>query len=286
MPDKTLRTFNNAVALVTGGASGIGRALSEALATRGCEVVIADRQIEMAEQAAAGIRKAGGRATASALDVSDYQAVKQLAEQTVERTGRMDYLFNNAGIGGGGLVQECCIDDWKYILDVNLCGVINGIQAVYSTMAAQGFGHIVNTASMAGLIPSPGMVSYSTTKHAVVGLSKSLRAEAAHLGIRVSVLCPGVVRTDILDGGGKYNKTSVEISHEQKQQMLEMFEKLNPMPPAVFAKQALDQVAKNKAIIVVPSWWKRFWWIHRLFPSFGMSLAQKQFEKMQKQVAG
>jgi short-subunit dehydrogenase len=117
-------------------------------------------------------------------------------------------------------------------------------------------------------------------KHAVVGLSKSLRAEAAQMGVHVSVLCPGVVRTPILEGGGKYGKMLIDIPPEQIRRLLE---KLKPMSPNIFAKKVLNSVAKNKAIIIVPSWWKLFWWIDRLSPSLGIFLAQKRFQKMQKE---
>jgi short-subunit dehydrogenase len=148
-------------------------------------------------------------------------------------------------------------------------------------MLAQGFGHIINTASMAGLMPGPGNIAYTTTKHAVVGLSISLRAEAAQMGIRVSVLCPGVVRTPILEGGGKYGKMLIDIPPEQ---IRRLWEKLKPMSPNLFAKKVLKSVAKNKAIIIVPSWWKVYWWINRLSPSLGNSLAQKRFQKIQKEL--
>jgi short-subunit dehydrogenase len=163
----------------------------------------------------------------------------------------------------------------QLIADINLRGVINGIQATYKIMLAQGFGHIVNTASMAGLMPGPGGVAYATTKHAVVGLSTSLRAEAAHMGIRVSVLCPGVIRTPILEGGGKYGKMLVEVSPEKLRDARERF---TPMSPRIFAEKVLNAVAKNKAIIIFPSWWKLFWWTNRLSPSLGISLAQKRFQ--------
>ena len=160
--------------------------------------------------------------------------------------------------------------------------MINGVQAAHKVMMAQGFGHIVNTASLAGLMPSPGNVAYATTKYAVVGLSNSLRAEAAQLGVRVSVLCPGFVRTAILEGGGKYGKMLIDLSPEQHRQMLEMIEKFKPISPNFFAKKALNSVAKNKAIIIVPAWWKLFWWMNRLFPSVGINLVGKSFQKMQK----
>jgi len=280
--DGPIRVFNGATAIVTGGASGIGRALAEELAKRGCEVVLADRQIEVAEEVASGIRTlAGGKATAANLDVTDFPALQQLVNDTVERTGRLDYMFNNAGIAIGGSVRDYGIQEWNQVIDVNLRGVVNGVQAAYCIMMKQGFGHIVNTASMAGLIPSPGTVAYSMTKHAVVGLSKSLRAEAAILGIRVSALCPGVIRTPILYGGGLYGKMLIDIPQEKLHQL---WERLRPMSPSVFAEKVIDSVAKNKPIIVVPSWWKLFWWTNRLSPSLGIALAQKSFNKRTKEL--
>ena len=214
--------------------------------------------------------------------MTNFMAVEQLVQKTVERTGRLDYMFNNAGIGIGGSVNRYGIEDWNQMLDVNLRGVINGVHAAHRAMIDQGFGHIVNTASLAGLMPSPGNVAYATTKYAVVGLSNSLRAESAHYGIRVSVLCPGFVRTAILDGGGKYGKMLIDISPEQHRQMLDMIEKFKPISPHIFAKKALNSVAKNKAIIIVPAWWKPFWLLNRLFPSVGMHLVGESFQKMQK----
>jgi NAD(P)-dependent dehydrogenase (short-subunit alcohol dehydrogenase family) len=263
------------VAVVTGGASGIGKAISEELVKRGCQVIIADLQRDLAEGIASKLRQSGGKVTAVKADVTNYPVMEQLIRKTIERLGRLDYIFNNAGIGIGGHVDHFGIEDWKYIVNVNLMGVINGIQSVYSVMISQGFGHIVNTASVAGLMPTPGMAAYSTTKHAVVGLSKSLRAEAARFGIRVSVLCPGVIRTPILEGGGKYGRVLMDIPSEA---ISRMWESLNPMPPSQFAEKALDAITRNKAVIVVPSWWKRFWWINRVAPSLGLTLAQKRFE--------
>ena len=279
--NKTIRIFDGATAIVTGAASGIGRGLAEELAKRGCEVVLADLQIELAEEVASGVLASGGKAKAVKVDVTDFPAMEQLVQETVKRTGRLDYIFNNAGIVIGGFVSQYGIEDWDRVVDVNLRGVINGIQAVCKSMAEQGFGHIVNTASMAGLMPGPGNVAYTTTKHAVVGLSTSLRAEAARLGVRVSVLCPGVVRTPILEGGGKYGKMLIDIPPEQVRQL---WEKLKPMSPNLFAKKVLRLVAKNKAIIIVPSWWKVYWWVNRLSPSLGIFLSQKQFQKVQKKL--
>ena len=212
--DRRLRTYQEAVAIITGGASGIGRALAEELSRRGAEVVLADRQIELAEEVAEGIREAGGMATAAEVDVTDFAAMQSLVQNTLATLGRLDYFFNNAGIGIGGEVRHYGIEDWHQILDVNLHGVVHGIQAAYPIMIQQGYGHIVNTASMAGLMPAPWSVSYAATKHAVVGLSTSLRIEAAALGVRISVLCPGVIDTPILQSAGKYGKMLQPIAPE------------------------------------------------------------------------
>jgi NAD(P)-dependent dehydrogenase (short-subunit alcohol dehydrogenase family) len=272
MTTRMLRTYNEAVAVVTGAASGIGRGLAEELAKRGSEVILADLQIDIAEEIAAAIRETGSKAQAFKLDVTDAPAVNALLQNVLERTGRLDYLFNNAGIGIGGPIGLHTLEDWDRIISVNLRGVINGVHSAYPIMLRQGFGHIVNTASSAGLVPSPGAVAYATTKHAVVGLSISLRAETAPSGIRISVLCPGVVRTAILDGGGKYGKVYTDIGAEQQRKMMEQ---LKPMAPDRFARQALDAIARNAAIIVIPSWWRLFWWINRLSPALMMLLTQR-----------
>jgi NAD(P)-dependent dehydrogenase (short-subunit alcohol dehydrogenase family) len=278
--NNTLRTYTGAVAIVTGGASGIGRALSEALARRGADVVLADRQVELAEDVAARIRNSGGKATAAALDVTDFDAVDRLVRQTRDGRGRLDYFFNNAGIGIGGEVREYQIEDWRQVFAVNIQGVANGVQAAYPMMLRQGFGHIVNTASMAGLMPAPWTVSYCAAKHAVVGLSNSLRIEAAPAGVRVSVLCPGVIRTPILEGG-KYGRMLPSLLPAIQERRWERF---RPMDPSRFAAQALRAVARNEAIIVIPSWWKLIWWLNRLSPTLGLAFGRQLYLYTKRQV--
>src|SRR4030042_2395133 len=154
--NRTIRIFNGATAIITGGASGIGRALAEELAKRGCEVMVVDLQIALAQEVAAKIRASGGKAKAAKVDVTDFPAMRKLVKETVKRFGRLDYIFNNAGIviGGGGDLYG--IAGWHKVIDVNIRGVINGVQAAYQIMLEQGFGHIVNTASRAGVMPRPG----------------------------------------------------------------------------------------------------------------------------------
>jgi NADP-dependent 3-hydroxy acid dehydrogenase YdfG len=254
-----IRIYRDATAVITGAASGIGRALAEELVARGCEVVLADLQIEQAEEVAAALRKAGGKATAAWLDVTDHAKFEQLVKDTVARTGRLDYLFNNAGIthGMGAGARHYRIEDWRRMIDVNVVGVVNGVQAAYNLMIDQGFGHIVNTASLAGLVPSAGTTSYVTTKHAVVGLSHNLRIEAAQLGV--------------------YGRSVPGVTREMTRAM---WEEQKPISPEEFAKKSLDAVARNKGIIVVPEVWKLFWWLFRLSPSLCLDIATKKFRDL------
>lgn len=265
------------VAVITGGASGIGRSLAEELCRRGVEVVIADRQVEQAHAIVAELRAAGASAHAAEVDVRSYDSLASVVEATYARSGRIDYFFNNAGIGVAGPIEAYSLPDWDDVFDVNLRGVAYGIQAVYPRMIAQGFGHIINTASFAGLVTGGGGASYAATKFAVVGLSKVLRVEAAHHGVRVSVLCPGVIRTPILEGGkyGRMNFTGVS------QDWIDRFwEKLRPMDPKLFAQLSLDAIARNQALIVVPRWWKLIWYLDRLSPTLSLWLATRSFAQM------
>lgn len=270
-----IRSYRDGTALVTGAASGIGLALSRALAFQGAEVVLADLQGELAARRAAEIVAEGGQATAAQLDVRDPEAFDALAERTLARTGRIDYLFNNAGIGIGGEVANYDHSVWADTFDVNIRGVTNGIQAVYPRMIEQGFGHIINTASMAGLLPAmPFSASYCGSKHAVVGLTLSLRIEATVPGVRVSVLCPGVIRTPILEGGGKFGRMIQQVPDEL---MKRMWEDLRPMDAARFAARVLRAAKRNPAVIIVPGWWRLLWWTQRLAPWLVERLSRRQY---------
>ncbi len=193
----TASKMKGGVAVVTGGGSGIGRALAMELAKRGAFVHVTDFNGSSAEATAKAI---GASAAHAAVDVRDAGAVQRFCDSV----GRVDYMFNNAGIGVGGEIQDLSLAHWDRILDVNVRGVIHGVHAVYPGMIARGSGHIVNTASLAGLVPTPLATPYGMTKHAVVGLSVSLRMEAAAYGVRVSALCPGTVETPLprFEGAG------------------------------------------------------------------------------------
>jgi NAD(P)-dependent dehydrogenase (short-subunit alcohol dehydrogenase family) len=265
--------IENKVAIVTGGASGIGRALCEELGRRGAAVVIlADTDTERAEQAASAITTAGGRARAAYLDVSRAKDVQGLIDDTVSEHGRLDYMFNNAGIAIGGEVRDLALEHWQRILAVNLWGVIYGTIAAYQAMTRQGFGHIVNTASLGGLIPEPMATPYATAKHAVVGLSTSLRAEAADLGVKVSVVCPGFVQTRALDA-------AMYVGIRREDAIAEM-SSMRMMAATNCARVVLRGVERNKAIITDGALTRLLWWLHRLSPTILDPLLRKGLDDM------
>lgn len=278
MAEQGLRTYTGAVALITGGASGIGAALARELTARGATVILADRQLELAEQLAAEL---GGPARAVPLDVRDADAFAAVVAEIKTREGRIDYFFNNAGIGIGGPVEDHGLDDWRYIIDVNLNGVVYGVHAVLPMMQEQGFGHIVNTASMAGQIPCPGLTAYATTKHAVVGLTRSLRAEVAQSGVRVSAFCPGVIRTAIIDGGGVFGIAQGWAANDMDP---EEVERSRPMDAVAFARAALDRVAANDEIIILPRRWRLFYRLDKWLPSVASRLIARGFATQRRRM--
>jgi NADP-dependent 3-hydroxy acid dehydrogenase YdfG len=267
------------VAFVTGGASGIGAALTTELVRGGAEVWIADRQIGRAQELAHGLSAGGAKVHAVDLDVRDAAAFERAATDAVQESGRIDYLFNNAGIGVSGEIDSYTLDDWNDVFDVNLRGVVHGIQAVYPIMIRQGSGHIVNTASMAGLTTTVGQASYTATKHAVVAISRSMRVEAERHGVRVSVLCPGVIRTPILTGGVYGRISAPGLTSEEFQKS---WDRLHPMAADKFAQRVLRAVLRNDAMIIVPGWWKAWWYLERLSPALALQVAKMLLKELRK----
>ena len=264
--------FGSAIVIVTGGASGIGRALCEALATRGASVVVADMDGDGARKVSESIAVSGGSATAATVDVSQADAVNALVLNTVERYGRLDFMFNNAGIAVGGATDELEESHWQRVIDVNLWGVVNGVTAAYRVMREQRSGHIVNTASMAGVIPLPLIAPYAATKHAVVGLSLGLRPEAAEFGVRVSVVCPGIVQTNIYQAAEMVNADRSAVLNQIP---------VTPMSVHKAAEIILRGVARNRSVIIFPFMARLIWWAYRLHPNLITPLARAMIRRLQ-----
>ena len=238
-----MASFEGKVAIVTGGGAGIGEALCLELARRGARVVAADLNGDDAERVAAAVSKSGGQATAQCVDVSAEKDIRRVIEQTASACGRLDYLFNNAGIAIVGDARDLTLDQWRRVLDVDFYGVLYGTLAAYPIMVGQGFGHIVNTSSAAGLLPDPGNTPYCAAKHAVVGLSLSLRVEAADLGVKISAVCPGYVRTKIYEN-------AVLVNMPRALAVRTLFKM---MEPEKAARTILRGVQRNRALIVFPA---------------------------------
>ncbi len=282
----TTAPFAGKIAIVTGGASGIGRALGAQLTSQGAHVVLADIDGSAVQEAA---EMTGGSVEGHELDVGDADAVEGLVAGVVQRQGRIDLMVNNAGVAMGGPTHELTKAHWDHIIDVNLKGVVHGVLAAYPRMLEQGHGHIVNTASAAGLAAPPFVVPYTATKHAVVGLSLGLRPEAASRGVRVSVLCPGTVETGILDATPASHLPATASAPVTAREYLTAVGQ-RPMPADVFAGRALAQIARNRSIIVVPRSAKAFWYLQRLSPAavdrIGRTLAQRVDRKLIRPAGG
>jgi NAD(P)-dependent dehydrogenase (short-subunit alcohol dehydrogenase family) len=202
---------------------------------------------------------------AAKVDVRDAAAVQALVDDTVATHGRLDLIFNNAGIAVGGDDLELSVAHWDRIIDINLRGVVNGVQAAYPVMARQRSGSIVNTASVAGLIPVPFLAPYVAVKHAVVGLSVSLRGEAKAHKVNVTVVCPGFTDTPILDSTGPDDLPKPTMLREGGAR--EAAERLGKLySPDKLAQDILRGVDRKKAFVVAPRQARVAWRINRLMP--------------------
>lgn len=261
-------TFKDKIILVTGAASGFGKALGCELGARGASILASDIDEERLGTVVQTINDAGGRASALPLDVTDAEAVRAAIDTTVAEQGRIDYLFNSAGIFLQREARDTTFEYWDRLVKINLMGVIHVVDAVYRHMIEKGDGHIVNMASVAGLVGFPTAAAYCATKHAVVGYSMTLRAEALTLGVKVTVVCPGPIATGI-GSRALAPRTDTDID-----------------PTGKAAGEILDRatltilkgVERNKGIIIFPSKARRQWWLWRLFPSLFVRATQRRIK--------
>jgi NAD(P)-dependent dehydrogenase (short-subunit alcohol dehydrogenase family) len=241
-------------AFVTGGASGIGYALAEKLLREGANVMIADINEETLQQAREKLSEKArqGQLDAVVCDVAKPESVQAAADKTIERFGKVHYVVNNAGVGLAGTTGEVPLEDWRWIVDINLLGVVYGIEIFTPLIKAHGEGgHIINTASMAGHFAMPTMTPYHATKYAVVGISEALRGELAPQGINVSVLCPGWVKTNIHNtvhgrpSGDGAEPTEAQAEHFSMTAALVE----NGIAPAAVAELVTEAIEQNRFYI-------------------------------------
>jgi len=247
------------VAVVTGAASGIGRALAEAFAEVGSAIVVADLDGAAAEEVATGIRSKGGQAEVVVVDVADATSVEELAAATLARFGRVDVLCNNAGVSTFNLIQDQTLDDWRWVFDVNLWGVVHGLHSFLPILRRQGTpAHIVNTASIAGLLSGVAFIGpYSATKVAVVSISETLVQEfaIAQLPIGVSVLCPSATDTRVMESErGRPDALGVEHRTEMAEsvrlEIRSQFTGPTGLTPARVAARVLEAIRAGRFWII------------------------------------
>ena len=254
-----MRSFENKVTAITGAASGIGRALAQQLAQRGAELALVDVNASALAETAASVAATGRRVTTHIVDVADAARMEALAETVVARHGRVELLVNNAGVSVTGTFEEQSLDDWRWIVGVNLWGVVHGCKFFLPHLRQAEEAHIVNLSSMFGLIGLPTQSSYCATKFAVRGLSEALWAELHGSGIGVTSVHPGGVKTNIV-------RDSRTADANAKQQMILRFDRMAMSPEKVAAK-ILDAALRNELRVVICPEARVADWAKRLFPA-------------------
>ena len=246
-----MKSFRDRVAVVTGGASGIGRAMADRFAREGMRIVLADIEAPALERAVAEIKSGGAAVIGVRTDVSDSAQVQALADQALRTFGAVHIVCNNAGVGGsGGPSWQLTESEWKWVLNVNLWGVIHGIRTFVPILLEQEEGHVVNTASVAGLLSPPEIAPYNVSKFGVVALTEALYQElaASSCNVRASVLCPAGVKTNILNSGRNRPpgvKASGGPAPERIRSQVE-----NGLDPAVVADRVLEAIREDRLFIL------------------------------------
>lgn len=258
-----MKQIAGTVAVVTGAGSGIGKAAALALAGQGARVAVTDLRYDGACATTAAITEVGGEAQPYGLDVSDPEQVQAVFGKIRGEVGPPSILVNNAGIAVGGYFADTSLSSWQRIVSVNLMGVVHCCQALVPEMVSAGRpGHVVNIASMLGYVGMQGVTAYCATKFGVVGFSECLRAELAGRGIGVSAVCPGMIRTNIINAG--ILESSAEDVEARRREIDALYEKRN-YPPEKVARAVLSAIRRNRAVMpVTPEAWFAYygqrWW--------------------------
>lgn len=270
---KVEQAFRGKSVIVTGAASGIGREIAKQCAEAGARVLLTD-VVDSVEDAAAGLP---GNQGWMIVDVTERDQVAAAIDRVVDGHGSLDYIFNNAGVAIFGEVEVVTLDDWDKIIDVNLKGVAYGVKLAYDQMYLQQSGHIINTASVAGLVPVPLQTHYVATKHAVVGMGKNLELEAARNGVWVTTFCPAFVESGMIEN----NTVRGTMDVPDVRGMIP----IKPHPTDKAVRTLLEGVAKKKSIVITPFYGKLGWWLERFSPRLAMRQHRLMYSQMIKRSA-
>ena len=265
------------IVIVTGAGSGLGRAIVDYCAHKGAIVVVTDINMTSANETLNRIKEKGGNGAILQVDVSKVEDIEKMIAFTIDKYGRIDFLFNNAGAAINGEFKDITLEHWRKMMDVNFWGIIYACKSIYPIMIKQGEGCIVNVASFAGLMPGGLMTSYSTSKYAAVGFTLNLRSEANQYGIKVIALCPGYLETPMHKSA--LNVSDYVIEHDKKYRA----KNHNWPKPEDCINHIIKGVLKNKCIVISPRKQIPFLWIYRFFPSLVPWIWSKVIKIMKKQ---
>jgi short-subunit dehydrogenase len=248
-----MKSFHDKVAAITGAGSGIGRSLALNLARQGCELALSDVNEQGLAETVEQVRRFEVRVSHQRVDVADFEAVRQWADQVMIDHGRVNLIFNNAGVAHGGTVEGNALDDYHWIMNINFWGVVHGTKAFLPYLKASGAGHIVNVSSVFGLFAQPGMSAYNATKYAVRGFTESLRQELdiASCGVSASCVHPGGIRTNIAHSA-RMNDSLLEVTGQDAAQSRQQFnDLLLRTSPDKAAAVILRGVQRNQRRILI-----------------------------------
>lgn len=260
--------FENQLVLITGAGSGIGRATALAFGKLGARLILCDLKSAGLKETVKLLDNPDAAVSLETVNVADWAAMQKLADRVHSEHGTLDVLVNNAGVATAGDFLSTPIEDWNWVMSINLMGVVHGCKAFGARMAEQGSGHIINVASAAGYYAAPDMSAYSASKHAVMGLSESLRIEMAAKGIGVSAICPGIINTNIVAAGRMHGATA-----KAQDKLVRLYKKRNYGPEHV-ADAIVGAVVHNRGVVPVsPEAWALY---------AGKRLAAGTMDRMQR----
>ena len=273
-PKMQVERFAGKVVVITGGASGLGRGLGEALARGGAKLVVGDIDFAAANALCDELSRAGDSATAVAVDVTDAASVERLVAHAVALHGRLDYMINNAGIAAAGEFQDVSADTIRRVVEIDLLGAAYGTLAAYRQMVRQRGGHIVNIASMLALFPNPLAAAYAAAKHGLGGLTQSVSAEAAAYGVSLTLVCPGYIATNLFRAG----------TFEGGLRSDDVVERIpfRFMDVDTAVARTLEAVLARRSIAVFPFYGRVLWLIHRLSPRLMTGLLRLMMRDQQR----